>query len=159
MLKKIIFGIVIGLLVSMTATGLIYAGNKVAVNKGNNNQELNKEKTTDTDDGLQDEVNEDPNVFHITSSSNHGGSIGAIDKDGTILSKRNISVEKGGSITFTITVDSGYKLEWLRVDNDKFTEITDYDADGDDTIEYTFTAVEKNHTMHAHFKKIKQPKQ
>ena len=150
MLKKIIFGIVIGLLVSMTATGLIYAGNNYAVNNGNNKQELNKEETTDTDEDLQDEVNEDPNVFHITASCNHGGSI---------LPKGNQSVIKGEDSTpFIITVNIGYKLEWLRVDNTKFTEITDYDTDGDNTIDYTFTAVEKNHTIHAHFKKVKQPK-
>ena len=144
MLKKIIFGIVIGLLVSMTATGLIYAGTKNAVNKGNNKQELNKEETTDTDEDLQDVVNEEPNVFHITASCNHGGSISP---------KGNQSVIKGEDSTpFIITVNSGYKLEWLRVDNVK---ITNYDA----AKEYIFADVEKNHTIQAHFKKVKQPKQ
>ena len=127
-LKKIIFGIVIGLLVLMTATGFIYAYNKDKTNKGNNKQELNK--------GLD--------IFHITSSCNHGG---------TISPKGNQSVIKGEDpLTFTITViNSGYKLEWLRVDNVKYS--------GDSYNTYTFTNVEKNHTIHAHFKKIKQSKQ
>ena len=135
MIKKIIFGIVIGLLVLMTAIGFIYADNKDTNNKGNNNQELNKEKTS-----IEDDENEDPNIFHITASCNHGG---------TISPKKNQSVNKGGSITFTATViNSGYKLVWLRVDNVKYYDRTSY----------TFTDVEKNHTIHAHFKKIKQPK-
>jgi len=127
MIKKIIFGIIIGLLVLMTAIGFIYADNKDTTGKGNNKQELNK--------GLD--------IFHITSSCNHGG---------TISLKGNQSVKKGDSITFIITVNSGYKLEWLRVDN-----VKDKNYDAANT--YTFTDVEKNHTIHAHFKKIKQPKQ
>ena len=138
MLKKIILGIVIGLLVSMTATGLIYAGNKDAVNKGNSKQELNKEKTTDENEDLKIEGNEGQNIFHITSSCNHGG---------TISLKGNQSVIKGSSITFTIIINSGYKLEWLRVDNIKYKSYT--------SSTYVFTDVEKNHTIQAHFKKIK----
>src|SRR4030042_5717673 len=129
MLKKIIFGIVIGLLVIMTATGFIYANNKDTTSKGNNKQELNKEKTSDEDEDLQNEENEGLNIFHITSSCNHGG---------TISHKGNQSVKKGDSITFTITVNSGYKLEWLRVDNIK---IKNYDASN----KYIFTDIEKNH--------------
>ena len=136
MIKKIIFGIVIGLLVLMTAIGFIYADNKDTNNKGNNNQELNKEKTS-----IEDDENEDPNIFHITASCNHGG---------TISPKKNQSVNKGGSITFTITVSKGYKLEWLRVDDVKDKNYT--------SNTYTFTDVEKNHTIQAHFKKIKQSK-
>ena len=78
MLKKIILGIVIGLLVLMTATGFIYAYNKDTINKGNNKQELNKEKTSVEDDeneDLNDVENEDPNIFHITANCNHGGTI------------------------------------------------------------------------------------
>ena len=134
MIKRIIFGVVIGLLVLMTAIGFIYADNKDTNGKGNNKQELNKEKTSIEDD--------DPNIFHITASCNHGG---------TISPKKNQSVKKGDDVTFTITVNPGYKLVWLRVDDVKdktFTSTT-----------YTFTDVEKNHTIHAHFKKIKQPKQ
>jgi len=126
MLKKIIFGIVIGLLVLMTATGFIYAYNKDTLNKGNNNQELNK--------GMD--------IFHITSSCNHGG---------TILPKGNQLVKIGVPIIFTITANPGYKLEWLRVDN-----VKNYNYDTSKT--YTFTGDGKNHTIHAHFKKIKQPK-
>ena len=130
MLKKIIFGIVIGLLVLMTTAGFIYANNKDTTSKGNNKQELNKEKTSDE--------NKDQKFFHITSSCNHGG---------TISLKGNQSVKKGDSITFTITINSGYKLEWLRVDNIK-------DKNYDAANKYIFTDVIKNHTIHAHFKKI-----
>jgi hypothetical protein len=140
MLKKIIFGIVIGLLAVMTATGFIYANNKDTTGKGNNKQELNKENS-DEDGDLQNEENEDPNIFHITSNYNHGG---------IISPKGNQSVNKGDSITLTITVNSGYKLVWLRVD-----DVKNYNYASST---YTFTDVEKNHTIHAHFKKIKQPK-
>ena len=139
MIKKIIFGIVIGLLVLMTAVGFIYADNKDTTSKSNNKQELNKEKTSIEDDeneDLDDVENEDPNIFHITANCNHGG---------TISPKKNQSVKKGDSITFTATViNNSYKLEWLRVDNIKYYDRTTY----------TFTDVEKNHTIHAHFKKI-----
>ena len=57
------------------------------------------------------------------------------------------SVKKEDSITFTITVNPGYKLEWLRVDNAKDKSFT--------SNTYTFTDVGKNHTIQAHFKKIK----
>ena len=127
MLKKIIFGIVIGLLVLMTATGFIYTYNKNTINKGNNKQELNK--------GLD--------IFHITSSCNHGG---------TIFAKGNQPVKKGGSITFTITVKSGYILEWLRVDNAKDKSYTS--NSNTNTYTFIFTDVGKNHTIHAHFKKV-----
>ena len=142
MLKKIIFGIVIGLLVLMTATGFIYANNKDTINKGHNKQELNKEKTSDENEDLKNEENEGLNIFHITSSSNHGG---------TILPKGNQLVKIGDPIIFTITANPGYKLEWLRVDN-----VKNYNYDTSKT--YTFTGDGKNHTIHAHFKKIKQPK-
>ena len=128
MLKKIIFGIVIGLLVLMTATGFIYAYNKDTINKSNNKQELNK--------GLD--------IFHITSSCNHGG---------TISPKGNQPVEKGNFPSFTITANDGYEIAWVRVDNDKIKNITS------NTYIKTFENVGKNHTIHAHFKKYKQPKQ
>ena len=125
----------------MTATGFIYAYNKDTINKGNNKQELNKEKTSDENEDLKNKENENLNIFHITSSCNHGG---------TISPKGNISVKKGDPpITFTtIVINSSYELEWLRVDNFKYYDRTSY----------TFTDDGKNHTIHAHFKKIKQPK-
>ena len=90
----------------MTATGFIYTYNKNTINKGNNKQELNKEKTSDENEDLKNKENENLNIFHITSSCNHGG---------TISPKGNQSVKKGDSIPFTITaINSGYKLEWLR---------------------------------------------
>ena len=85
----------------MTAMGFIYTYNKNTINKGNNKQELNKEKTSDENEDLKNEENEDPNIFHITSSCNHGG---------TISPKGNQSVKKGDSITFTITVNSPSKV-------------------------------------------------
>ena len=122
--------------------GFIYANNKATINKGHNKQELNKEKTSDENEGLKNEENEGLNIFHITSNCNHGG---------TISPKKNQFVKKGDDITFKITVNSGYKLEWLRVDNVKDKNYI--------SNTYTFTDVEKNHTIHAHFKKIKQPNQ
>ena len=122
--------------------GFIYANNKDTINKGHNKQELNKEKTSDENEGLQNKEDEGLNVFHITSSSNHGG---------TISPKGNQLVKKGDSIIFTITFNPGYKLEWLRVDNVKNYNYT--------SSTYIFTGDGKNHTIHAHFKKYKQPKQ
>ncbi|MCL4377113.1 MAG: hypothetical protein M1409_01835 [Actinobacteria bacterium] len=75
------------------------------------------------------------NIYHITSSSNTGG---------TISPQGDQSVKPGSDITFTITPDSGYKLDYLRVDNDKLTNIA---------TTYTFKNVVENHTIDAHFVK------
>lgn len=77
-------------------------------------------------------------VFHITSSANYGGSISP---------KSNQLVDKGDDITFTIKAKDGYKLEWLRIDNIKYKNYLPGS--------YNFTDVNKNHTIQAHFKKIK----
>ena len=74
-------------------------------------------------------------IIHIISSCNNGG---------TITPKGNQSTS-GESITFTCVADSGYELAWLRVDNEKKEGITTY----------TFNNVDKNHTIHANFKKVK----
>ena len=87
--------------------------------KGNNNGNSNKQ------------------TFNITSSSNNGG---------TINPKGRQTVANGGSVTFTISTDSGYKLEWLRVDNDKKENFT--------ASSFSFDNVTKNHTIQAHFSKV-----
>jgi len=76
-------------------------------------------------------------TYHVTASSNNGG---------TITPKGNQTVASGDSITFTISVDSGYELEWLRTDNAKVKNFT--------ASSYTFDNVVKNHTIQAHFSKI-----
>ena len=77
-------------------------------------------------------------TYRVTASSNNGG---------TIIPKGNQTVASGDSITFTITIDSGYELEWLRTDNVKEKGFT--------ASSYTFDNVVKNHTIQAHFIKIK----
>jgi hypothetical protein len=91
---------------------------------------LNKVKQFGNDD-----ENKSQKIFHIISSCNNGG---------TITPKGNQSTS-GESVIFTCVADSGYELVWLRVDNEKKEGITSY----------TFNNVDKNHTIHAHFKKIK----
>jgi hypothetical protein len=118
MLKKIILGIIVLLVISMCATGLLYANGKNLYNN--------------TDDTHEKQL------FHITSSANYGGSISP---------KGNQSVDKGSNLTFTLEAKDGYKLEWLRVDNVKYKNYA--------SNSYTFTNVDKNHTIQAHFKKIK----
>ena len=70
----------------MTTTGFIYTYNKNTINKGNNKQELNKEKTSDENEDLKNKENENLNIFHITSSCNYWS---------TISPKGNQSVKKG----------------------------------------------------------------
>ena len=72
----------------------------------------------------------------VTSSSNKGGTI-------TLNGKQD--VQKGGSITFNISIDSGYELAWLRVDKAKLDNVAGNS--------YTFDNVTKNHTIQAHFSK------
>ena len=76
-------------------------------------------------------------TYHVTASSNNGG---------TITPKGNQTVASGDSIKFTISVDSGYELAWLRIDNAKVKNFT--------ASSYTFDNVVKNHTIQAHFSKI-----
>ena len=128
MLKKIILSLVIILIVLLTATGFLYANNKNPFNKGKSNQEISEEDISSV------------KVYHITSNCNHGG---------IISPKGNQFVEKGKSITFTITANDGYKIEWVRIDNAKTKNITL------NPYTYNFTGVDKNHTIHAHFKKVK----
>jgi len=76
--------------------------------------------------------------INVTSSSNKGG---------TITPQGRQSVQKGGNITFNISIDSGYELAWLRVDKVKLDNVAGNP--------YTFDNVTKNHTIQAHFSKIK----
>ena len=129
MLKKIILSLVIILIVLLTATGFLYANNKNPFNKGKSNQEINEEDISGT------------TTYHVTSNCNHGG---------IIYPKGNQFVEKGDdSSTFTMTADGGYEIAWVRIDNVKIKNITS------NTYTKTFDNVDKNHTIHAHFKKVK----
>ena len=128
MLKKIILSLVIILIVLLTATGFLYANNKNPFNKGKSNQEINEEDISGA------------TIYHVTLNCNHGGIISL---------KGNQFVKKGGSITFTITADDGYKIVWVRIDNTKIKNITS------NPYTETFGNVDKNHTIHAQFKKVK----
>jgi len=88
---------------------------------------LNKIKPSNKDNGQK--------TFHIIASCNRGG---------TIVPK-GIQFSQGESVVFEFTADEGYTLVWVRVDNEKFEEISSY----------PFDDVDSNHTIHAHFKKIK----
>lgn len=129
MLKKIILSLAIILIVLLTATGFLYANNKNPFNKGKNNQEINEEDISGT------------TIYHVTSNCNHGG---------IISPKGNQFVEKGNLITFNITANDGYKIVWVRIDNTKIKNIT-----SNTYYTETFDNVDKNHTIHAHFKKVK----
>lgn len=74
-------------------------------------------------------------TFHIIASCNRGGTI----------DPKGIQFSQGGSVGFEFTANEGYTLVWVRVDNKKFEEISSY----------SFDDVDSNHTIHAHFKKIK----
>ena len=125
MIKKIILSIVIISVVLLTTTGFLYASNKNQSNSGKNSQEISENDISDK------------SIFHITSSCNNGG---------TVSPKGNQVLDKGDDITLTITAKTGYKLVWLRVDNVKMKDFSEST--------YTFTDVDKNHTIHALFKKV-----
>jgi hypothetical protein len=74
-------------------------------------------------------------TFHIISSCNRGGTI----------EPKGFQFSEGESIGFTITPEEGYELVWIRVDNEKLETISTY----------SFDDIDSNHTIHAHFKKIK----
>jgi hypothetical protein len=75
-------------------------------------------------------------IFHIISSCNRGG---------TIVPK-GIQFSEGESVGFSITSEEGYELVWVRVDNKKLEAVSSY----------SFNDINRNHTIHAHFKKIKK---
>jgi len=75
-------------------------------------------------------------TFHIIASCNRGGTI----------DPKGIQFSQGESVRFEITANEGYTLVWVRVDNEKFEEISSY----------SFDSIDSNHTIHAHFKKIKK---
>lgn len=74
-------------------------------------------------------------TFHIIASCNRGGTI----------DPKGIQFSQGESVGFEFTANEGYTLVWVRVDNKKFEEISSY----------SFDSIDSNHTIHAHFKKIK----
>ena len=77
--------------------------------------------------------------FHIIASCNRGGTI----------TPKGIQFSQGESVPFVITADPGYTLLWIRVDNEKQEGVIETD--------YTFSDIDSNHTIHAHFKKDKGP--
>lgn len=83
----------------------------------------------------EDNGNNGLKTFHIIASCNRGGTI----------YPKGIQFTEGGSLTFEITADDGYTLAWVRVDNEKLEGISSYPFDN----------IDSNHTIHAHFKKIK----
>ena len=74
-------------------------------------------------------------TFHIISSCNHGGTI----------EPKGIQFSQGESVGFDLTANAGYTLIWVRVDSEKLEAISSY----------SFDTIDSNHTIHAHFKKIK----
>ena len=76
-------------------------------------------------------------TFHIISSCNRGG----------IIEPKGIQFSQGEGVPFVITADTGYTLLWVRVDNEKLEGISLYSFD---------SVVDSNHTIHAHFKKIRE---
>jgi len=61
------------------------------------------------------------------------------------IDPKGIQFIEGESFTFEITADDGHTLVWVRVDNKKQEGIT----------AYAFDDIDANHTIHTHFKKIK----
>ena len=74
--------------------------------------------------------------MHIIASCNRGGTI----------DPKGIKFFEGGSFTFHFEADDGYTLAWVRVDNEKLDGITSHE----------FEDIGSNHTIHAHFKKIRE---
>jgi Rieske Fe-S protein len=105
-------------------------------------EEIKEDKEEDKEEKKEDKEEKDKDkslkIYHITASCNHGGSISP---------KGSQDINSGESLTFNCTADEGYDLIYLRVDNEKIEEITSY----------TFTDVDANHTIHASFKKVKDP--
>jgi hypothetical protein len=73
-------------------------------------------------------------VYAITASAENAG--------GTISPSGAQTVNKGGSITFTIAPDAGFQVSGVIVDGAQKGAITTY----------TFTNVTANHTIKAYFK-------
>ncbi len=95
---------------------------------------LNKIKSSNKDN--KDNEDKGQKTFHIISSCNRGGTI----------TPKGIQFSQGESIGFEIITDTGYTLLWIRVDNKKVEAVSSYSFDD---------GVERNHTIHAHFKKDK----
>ncbi len=70
--------------------------------------------------------------YTIASSASEGGTI---NPSGDIL------VEEGGSITFTISSNTGYYLDYVLVDDSDIGKVS----------EYTFSNITQNHTIYAKF--------
>ncbi len=101
-------------------------------------KEERKEDKEEKEEKEEKDKDKSLKIYHITASCNHGGSISP---------KGSQDINSGESLTFNCTADEGYDLIYLRVDNEKIEGI----------VSYTFTDVDANHTIHASFKKIKDP--
>ena len=74
-------------------------------------------------------------TFRIIATCNRGGTI----------DPKGIQFSQEESVGFIITSEEGYELVWVRVDNEKLEAV----------FSYYFDDIDSNHTIHAHFKKIK----
>lgn len=83
----------------------------------------------------KDDGDKSQKTFHVISSCNHGGTI----------DPKGIQLSQGESVGFSIIPEDGYELVWVRVDNKKLEAVSSY----------SFDDIDRNHTIHAHFKKIK----
>ncbi len=86
-------------------------------------------------------ISEEIKVSHIITNSNKGGSF---DSEG------NHSGIDGETLSFTFASDLGFDLMWLRIGNIKVSAT-------EDILPYLESFNKKNLTIHAHFKKDKDP--
>ncbi|MCI8551065.1 MAG: hypothetical protein HFI68_10870 [Lachnospiraceae bacterium] len=94
---------------------------------------------TVTDDTVQEYI--------IEAAAGNGGSISPEGRQ---------TVSEGGSLTFTITPDTGFEIDRVMVDGlDNGTDVTDQLEGGS---RYTFEDVMENHTIYALFKAVGDPK-
>ena len=84
----------------------------------------------------EDNDNKGLKKFHIIASCNRGGTI----------DPKGIQFIEGGNFTFHFIADDEYVLAWVRVDNEKLDSISSHE----------FEDIGSNHTIHAHFKKIRE---
>ena len=79
-----------------------------------------------------------PTAYSISVTAGKGGSVSP---------KGQVSVEEGGSATFTITPEEGYELRELKIDG----------ANVGAPLSYTFSNVKANHTLYAVFQIKTEP--
>jgi hypothetical protein len=123
-------------------TGPAGENNTAGTNETENGSNNNEEDPEDPDGMDADDPGELDSIkyCHIITNSNNGGSF---DDEGN-----HFGVE-GDTFTYSFTPLAGYYLEYLRVGNTKYYPTEDLSG-----FESTF---KNNLTMHAHFKKLKEP--